>query len=98
VLQDSKVDVKLFHTPPPKKIPYFKYIEYFGRGGRKWLVTIILTKQLKKKKKKLRGLSPQANYTEWATAVVGEVSASFTDRGVSRSQRGESPMVVISVF
>jgi hypothetical protein len=32
-------------------------------------------------KKKLRGLSPQANYTDRATAAVGEVVPTFTGRG-----------------
>jgi hypothetical protein len=30
---------------------------------------------------KLRGLSPQANYTDRATAAVGEVVPTFTGRG-----------------
>jgi hypothetical protein len=34
-----------------------------------------------KTKKKLRGLSPQANYTDRATAAVGEVVSTFADRG-----------------
>jgi hypothetical protein len=40
-------------------------------------------------------LSPQANYTDWATATCRRnlVSAS-ADRGVSRGQRGGSPTVV----
>jgi hypothetical protein len=32
-------------------------------------------------KKKLRGLSPQANYTDRATAAVGEVVLTFVGRG-----------------
>jgi hypothetical protein len=32
------------------------------------------------KKTKLRGLSPQANYTDRATAAVGEVVPTFADR------------------
>jgi hypothetical protein len=31
---------------------------------------------------KLRGLSPQANYTDRATAAVGEVVPTFAGRGV----------------
>jgi hypothetical protein len=31
--------------------------------------------------KKLRGLSPQANYTDRATAAVGEVVQTFAGRG-----------------
>jgi hypothetical protein len=30
---------------------------------------------------KLHGLSPQANYTDWATAAVGEVVPTFAGRG-----------------
>jgi hypothetical protein len=37
-------------------------------------------------KTKLRGLSPQANYTDRATAAVGEVVPTFADRGVLRGQ------------
>jgi hypothetical protein len=33
------------------------------------------------KLKKLRGLSPQANYTDRATAAVGEVVPTFAGRG-----------------
>jgi hypothetical protein len=35
-------------------------------------------------KTKLRGLSPQANYTDWATAAVGKVVPTFAGRGVLR--------------
>jgi hypothetical protein len=42
-------------------------------------------------KTKLRGFSPQANYTDRATAAVG-------DRGVLRGQRNGSPRPLISVF
>jgi hypothetical protein len=48
--------------------------------------------------KKLRGLSPQANYTDRATAAVGEVVPTFADRGVLRGQRSGSPRPLISVF
>jgi hypothetical protein len=51
-----------------------------------------------KKKKKLRGLSPQANYTDRATAAVGEVVPTFADRGVLRGLRNGSPRPLISVF
>jgi hypothetical protein len=34
-----------------------------------------------KKKKKLRGLSPQTNYTDRATAAVDEVVPTFAGRG-----------------
>jgi hypothetical protein len=32
-------------------------------------------------KTKLRGFSPQANYTNWTTAAVGEVVPTFAGRG-----------------
>jgi hypothetical protein len=48
--------------------------------------------------KKLRGLSPQANYTDRATAAVGEVVPTFADRGVLRGQRNGSPRPLISIF
>jgi hypothetical protein len=38
-----------------------------------------------KLKTKLRGLSPQANYTDRAAAAVGEVVPTFADRGVIHS-------------
>jgi hypothetical protein len=40
-------------------------------------------------------LSPQANYTDWATATCRRNSVpTFVDRGVSRGHRGGSPTVV----
>jgi hypothetical protein len=40
-------------------------------------------------------LSPQANYTDWATATCRRnLVPTFVDRGVSRGQRGGSPTVV----
>jgi hypothetical protein len=39
----------------------------------------------------LHGLSPQENYTNRATAAVGEVSANFCKWRVSRGQRNGSP-------
>jgi hypothetical protein len=40
-------------------------------------------------------LSPQANYTDWATTTCRQNSVpTFVDRGVSRGQRGGSPTVV----
>jgi hypothetical protein len=47
---------------------------------------------------KLRGLSPQANYTDRATAAVGEAVPTFADRGVLRGQHNGSPRPLISVF
>jgi hypothetical protein len=49
-------------------------------------------------KKKLRGLGPQANYTDRATAAVGEVMPTFVGKGVLRGQRNGSPRPLISVF
>jgi hypothetical protein len=37
-----------------------------------------MEQQKNKNKNKLRGFSPQANYTDRATAVVGQVSANFS--------------------
>jgi hypothetical protein len=40
-------------------------------------------------------LSPQANYTDWATAICRRnLMLTFVDRKVSRGQRGGSPTVV----
>jgi hypothetical protein len=40
-------------------------------------------------------LGPQANYTDWATAICRRnLVPTFVDRGVSRGQRGGSPTVV----
>jgi hypothetical protein len=55
-------------------------------------------KKKNKKKTKLRGLSPQANYTDRATAAVGEVVPTFAGRGVLRGQCNGSPRPLISVF
>jgi hypothetical protein len=49
-------------------------------------------------KKKTRGLSPQANYTDRATAAVSEVVPTFADKGLLRGQRNGSPRPLISVF
>jgi hypothetical protein len=39
--------------------------------------------------------SPQANYTNWLTAICRRILVPpFVDRGVSRGQRGRSPSVV----
>jgi hypothetical protein len=39
--------------------------------------------------------SPQANYTDWATATCRRnLVSTFADRGVSRGQRGGSPTAV----
>jgi hypothetical protein len=39
-------------------------------------------------------LSPQANYTDWATATCRRnLVPTFVDRGASRGQRGGSPTV-----
>jgi hypothetical protein len=42
--------------------------------------------------------SPQANYTDRATAAVGEGVPTFADRGVLRGQRNGSPRQLISIF
>jgi hypothetical protein len=40
-------------------------------------------------------LSPQANYTDWATATYRRnLVSTFVDRGMLRGQRGGSPTVV----
>jgi hypothetical protein len=40
-------------------------------------------------------LSPQANYTDWATATCQRnLISTFVGRGVSHGQRGGSPTVV----
>jgi hypothetical protein len=50
-------------------------------------------------KKKSVGFSPQANYTDWATATCRRnLVPTFADRGVSRGERGGSPTVVKSQF
>jgi hypothetical protein len=52
---------------------------------------VCVVRAQKKKKNKLRGLSPQAKYTDRATAAVGEVVPTFAGRGVLRGQRNWSP-------
>jgi hypothetical protein len=61
-------------------------------------VTTVPFPKLPTLKTKLRGLSPQANYTDRATAAVGEVMPTFADRGVLRGQRKGSPRPLISIF
>jgi hypothetical protein len=44
-------------------------------------------------------LSPQANYTDWATATYRRnLVPTFVDRGVSPGQRGGSPRSLILIF
>jgi hypothetical protein len=48
-----------------------------------------------KKKKNSVAFSPQANYTDWATATCWwNLVPTFVDRGVSCGRRGGSPTVV----
>jgi hypothetical protein len=61
----------------------------------KHLLEVTVTPKLKTK---LRGSTPQANYTDPATAAVGEVVPTFAGRGVLRGQRNGSPRPLISVF
>jgi hypothetical protein len=50
---------------------------------------------INKQKKNSLAISPRANYTNWATATCQRnLVSTFVDRGVSRGQRGRSPMVV----
>jgi hypothetical protein len=43
--------------------------------------------------------SPQANYTDWSTAMCWQnIVPTFVDRRVSRGQRGESPLVINHSF
>jgi hypothetical protein len=51
-----------------------------------------MTKQYKKTNSV--AFSPQANYTDWATATCRRnIVTTFVDGGVSRGQRGGSPTV-----
>jgi hypothetical protein len=53
------------------------------------------TKKQRNKERNSVALSPQANYTYWATATCRRnLVPTFMDRGVSRGQRGGSPTVV----
>jgi hypothetical protein len=53
------------------------------------------TSKLFKYTKQTVAFSPQANYTDWATATGRRnLVPTFVDRGVSRGQRGGSPRVV----
>jgi hypothetical protein len=46
-------------------------------------------------KKNSMALSPQANYTDWATATCQRnLVPTFVDRGVSRGERSGSPTAV----
>jgi hypothetical protein len=43
--------------------------------------------------------SPQANYTDWATAAGGRILVpTFADRGVARGQRGGTRTALKSLF
>jgi hypothetical protein len=59
--------------------------------------TLMLTK--KTNKTNSVALSPQANYTDWATATCRRnLVPTFVDREVSRGQRCGSPRLLIAVF
>jgi hypothetical protein len=45
---------------------------------------------VEKKTTKLRGLSPRANYTDWAPSLIGQVSAKFCGLREPRGQRDRS--------
>jgi hypothetical protein len=56
---------------------------------------ILLIWHFKQQQKNSVALSPQVNYTDWATATCRlNLVPTFVDRGVSRGQRGGSPTVV----
>jgi hypothetical protein len=58
-----------------------------GNWGEYMHISYVLSK-----KKDSVAFSPQANYTNWATATCRRnLVPSFADRGVLRSQRGGSP-------
>jgi hypothetical protein len=56
------------------------------------------TNKQPKTKQKKRGLVRKRTIPSVWPPLVGEVSANFAYRRMSRSQRGGSPMIVISVF
>jgi hypothetical protein len=55
------------------------------------------TKEIKKKNK-LRGLVRQRTIPTERPPLVGENSADFSGKRVSRGQRNKSPLLLISVF
>jgi hypothetical protein len=64
-------------------------------GGRIAVYTDNLMKHTNALKTNSVALSPQANYTDWATATCWRnLVQTFVDRGVSRGQRGGSPTLV----
>jgi hypothetical protein len=55
----------------------------------------VLSQKIRKRAKHSVALSPQANYTDWATITCPRnLVPTFVDREVSRGQRGGSPTVV----
>jgi hypothetical protein len=59
-----------------------------------FLFSPISAKWYKKTKTNPVALSPQMNYTDWATSTCRiNLVPTIVDRGVSRSQRGRSPTV-----
>jgi hypothetical protein len=72
---------------------------YFLRYGLKFSFLASFQKYYAcNKTNKLRGLSPQVNYTDRATAAVDEVVPTFAGRGVLCGQRNGFPRPLISVF
>jgi hypothetical protein len=80
-------------------IPKFDNRDYdflwcFSVSSSKWQRSTRKNKQTKKQTNSV-ALSPQANYTDWSTAICRRnLVPTFVDRGVSRGQRGRSPTVV----
>jgi hypothetical protein len=66
----------VFPTPSPSELVSHLAIDFH-------FITFepIITRHCDKKKTKLRGLSPQTNYTDRVTAAVGEVVLTFAGRG-----------------
>jgi hypothetical protein len=71
-----------------------KTTRYVGRKQRSCKVN-----KTKNKKTNSMDLSPQANYTDWATAICRRnLVPTFVDRGVSCGQHGRSPTVINLCF
>jgi hypothetical protein len=87
----SDPSVQLLYRPSYRRA-YYKIIALFVGRHRLYLLMSIF------KQTNSVAFSPQANYTDWATATCRRnLVPTFADRGVSRGQRGGS-LTVVNLF
>jgi hypothetical protein len=85
------------HDLPPKSFFWYSFMLVVVQTLGQWWdwKHQVQTDRQTNKQTNSEALSPQANYTDWATSTSWRnLVPTFVDRGVSRSQPGGSPTVV----